>query len=58
VLDPTRHLMLIGDVRKGGAEAVFNVEAGVALRKSVGFKLGELRRAQAFGGCPPPGYRR
>ncbi len=35
-------------VRKGGGEAVFNVEGGVELRESVGFKVGELRRAQAL----------
>jgi hypothetical protein len=33
-------------VRKGGGEAVFDVETRVELRESVGLKLQELRRAQ------------
>lgn len=33
-------------VRKGEGEAVFEVETGVELRESVGFKVKELRRAQ------------
>lgn len=33
-------------VRKGGGEAVFNVEGELALRESAGFKVSELRRAQ------------
>jgi hypothetical protein len=33
-------------VRKGSGEAVFNVEEGVALRESVGFKTHELRLAE------------
>ena len=37
-------------VRKGGGEAVFNVEGEVELRESVGFKVQELRRAQDLAG--------
>lgn len=33
-------------VRKGGGEAVFNLEGEVELRESVGFKVQELRRAE------------
>lgn len=33
-------------VRKGDAEAVFNLSPAVHLRESVGFKLHELKRAQ------------
>ena len=33
-------------VRKGDGEAVFNIEAEVELRESVGFKVRELRRAE------------
>jgi hypothetical protein len=33
-------------VRKGGGEAVFDVESGVELRESVDLKLQELRRAE------------
>lgn len=33
-------------VRKGGGEAVFNVQERVELRESVGLKLQELRKAQ------------
>jgi hypothetical protein len=33
-------------LRKGGAEAVFDVDGEVALRESQGFKLKELSRAQ------------
>lgn len=33
-------------VRKGDGEAVFDVEAGVQLRESVGLKVQELREAQ------------
>lgn len=33
-------------VRKGGGEAVFNVEEDIELRESVGFKVQELRRAE------------
>lgn len=33
-------------VRKAGKEAVFNVEDTVDLRESVGFNVGELRRAE------------
>ena len=35
-------------VRKGDGEAVFNVEVGVELRESVGFKTQELRRAEVL----------
>jgi hypothetical protein len=35
-------------VRKGDGEAVFNLEGGVELRESLGFKVQELRRAQAL----------
>jgi hypothetical protein len=35
-------------VRKGDGEALFVVEGEVELRESVGFKLRELRRAQAL----------
>ncbi|HMC27114.1 MAG TPA: DUF4160 domain-containing protein [Verrucomicrobiae bacterium] len=33
-------------VRKGGGEAVFELEGEIELRESVGFKVPELRRAQ------------
>lgn len=33
-------------VRKGGGEAVFNVETAIELRESAGLKVNELRRAQ------------
>ena len=33
-------------VRKGGGEAVFDVEDGVVLRESVGLKLRELKDAE------------
>jgi len=33
-------------VQKADKEAVFNVEEGVELRESVGFNVGELRRAE------------
>lgn len=33
-------------VRKGNGEAVFELEAGIQLRESVGLKVQELRRAQ------------
>ena len=33
-------------VRRGGGEAVFNVEEGVELRESQGFKVKELARAE------------
>ncbi len=33
-------------VRKGGGEAVFEVEGGIALRESVGLKTQELRDAE------------
>ena len=33
-------------VRKGGGEAVFNVEGEVELREAVGFSVRELRQAE------------
>ena len=33
-------------VRRGGGEAVFNLEAGVELRESKGLKLPELAKAE------------
>lgn len=33
-------------VRKGGGEAIFNMEDAVELRESVGFKVRELARAE------------
>jgi hypothetical protein len=33
-------------VRKGGGEAIFNVEGSVALRESVGLKTKELTKAE------------
>ncbi len=35
-------------VRKGGGEAVFNVEDGIELRESAGLKLKDLRRAESL----------
>ena len=35
-------------VRKGGGEAVFDVEDEVELRESVGLKVQDLRRAEAL----------
>jgi Domain of unknown function (DUF4160) len=35
-------------VRKGDAEAVFNVEREVELRESVGFKVRDLREAESL----------
>jgi len=35
-------------VRKGGAEAVFNVEQEVELREAVGFSVRELRRPKTW----------
>ena len=40
------HLPIHVHVRKSGAEAIFNVEDGVELRESYGFKIGDLSRAQ------------
>lgn len=36
------------NVRKGGGEAVFDVEDEVELRESVGLKVQDLRRAEAL----------
>jgi hypothetical protein len=33
-------------VRKAGAEAIFNIEGGVQLRESFGFKVRDLARAE------------
>ena len=33
-------------VRKAGAEAIFDIEEGVELRESLGFKLKDLNKAQ------------
>ena len=35
-------------VRKGGGEAVFEVEAGIVLRESVGMKTKELSEAESL----------
>ena len=40
------HRPIHSHVRKGGGEAVFNLEGEVELRESVGFKVQELRRAE------------
>ena len=36
----------IAESRKSGAEAIFNLEDGIELRESHGFKISDLSRAQ------------
>jgi hypothetical protein len=40
------HLPIHVHVRKSGSEAIFNMEEGVELRESHGFKISDLSRAQ------------
>lgn len=44
--DSNDHRPIHVHVRKGDGEAVFKVEGGIELRESVGFEVGELRRAE------------
>lgn len=42
------HLPIHVHVRRGGGEAVFDVEPAVELRESSGLKISELARAEAL----------